>query len=207
MLTQKDNFLAKRFWDWYINHIIHKDFTGIQVARKPQISPDKSLLVLANHFSWWDGFWLRQLNRTLLNKKFHVMMLEDQLRKNAFLRTAGAFSINRGNMRKAVESLSYATELLEDPENMVLMFPQGQIESHHVAKPTFKSGVVRIASKVKNPLNIVFCINLVDYFSERKPTIQSYFREYEGPIELEAMQKAFYSHYTDCKSKQGKLIS
>ena len=207
MLTPKDSFLGKQFWNRYIKYIIHADFKGIHISRKPQISLDKSVLVLSNHFSWWDGFFVWQLNRMLLNKKYHVMMLEEQLKKNSFLRTAGAFSIDRSNMRKAITSLNYAAELLEDSGNMVLMFPQGQIESQHVNKPSFRSGVVRIAQKVTAPFDIVFCINLIDYFSDRKPIIQSYLREYEGPLELESMRKAFYSHYEDCKKSQGKLIS
>lgn len=207
MLTPKDSSLAKRFWDWYIHRIIHKDFQGIETNDSFPVYPHKSLLVLANHFSWWDGFFLWQLNRGVFNKKYHVMMLEQELLKNKFLRTAGAFSIDRSNMRKAVESLNYAADLLETPSNMVLMFPQGQIESQHVKKPTFRSGVIRIAKKVKTPVQILFCINTIDYLSERKPTIYSHLKEYDGPIELEEMRKAFHSHYLDCQHKQGRLYS
>ncbi|MGB0524153.1 MAG: lysophospholipid acyltransferase family protein [Flammeovirgaceae bacterium] len=207
MLTPKYNYFAKRFWDWYIHRIIHSDFLEIRVEHPVYLHPNKSLLVLSNHFSWWDGFITWQVNRTHFHKKYHVMMLEDQLRKNSFLRTAGAFSIDRSNMRKAVESLNYAAKLLEEPTNMVLMFPQGQIESQHVKKPTFKSGVVRIARKVKNPFQVLFCFHWIDYLSDRKPTIYTYLKDYEGPLELESLQNAFYRYYTHSKQEQSKLIS
>ena len=41
------------------------------------------ILMISNHFSWWDGFWVVYLNLKLLHRKFFFfMMLEEELRKH-----------------------------------------------------------------------------------------------------------------------------
>ena len=207
MLTPKRNFFATKFWNWYIHHIIHNDFQGIEVKSTFQPQEKESVLLIANHFSWWDGFFIYQLNQSLWKKQFNVMMLEDQLQKHQFLRYAGAFSIDRSNMRKAISSINYAAKLLQNPQSLVLMFPQGQIESQFVQSPTFKGGVLRIAKKVTNPFQIVFCVNKVDYLSERKPKVYSYIRKYEGDLSMDKLEQAYFDFYEQCNHKQGTLIS
>jgi hypothetical protein len=51
-------------------------------------------------------------------------MPEEQLATRMFLNKAGAFSIKPGS-RSAIESLNYASSLLYEPENLVVVFPQG----------------------------------------------------------------------------------
>ena len=54
------------------------------------------VLVIANHFSWWDGFWIMYMNMKLFRRKFYYMMLEEELRKNIFLNRIGGYSVKRG---------------------------------------------------------------------------------------------------------------
>jgi hypothetical protein len=68
------------------------------------------LLMIANHISWWDGFWAMYLNLKVFHKKFYFMMLEDQLLKFRFFQWTGGFSIKKKS-REMIESLTYASKI------------------------------------------------------------------------------------------------
>mgnify|MGYP006266618545 CR=1 FL=1 len=139
----------------------------------PQLETDKSVLLLQNHISWWDGFWAYRFNDLYCKRRFHVMMLEEELDKRRFLTYAGAFSIQR-NSRSMVESLSFAADLLRQPENLVLLFPQGQIRSLQVSDLHFGKGVERVIRKAIPHTQVLMSTVFPDYFSERKPLLRIY---------------------------------
>ncbi|MFT5915984.1 MAG: 1-acyl-sn-glycerol-3-phosphate acyltransferase [Flammeovirgaceae bacterium] len=206
MLKPKFHPISTAFWDWYIHRIIKSDFHEPIFEPDFKIEKTKSVLILANHFSWWDGFFVYELNRLILGKRFHVMMLEEQLRKNPFLKRVGAYSIDKSSGRKSLESLNYSAELLHNPNNLVLMFPQGQIESVYSQNLTFQGGVGRIIKQLETPTQILFCINLPDYHSNRKPTLRSYFEVYEGEMNLENLKSAFLGFHKECLGKQAGVL-
>ena len=201
MIYPKFHPLTDLFWKYYIRSIIKSDFDRFLFDENFSIDPQQSVLVLANHFSWWDGFFVYDINQRLLQKRFHVMMLEEQLQKHKLLRGAGAYSINRSNGKDIVESLSYSAQILESPHNLLLMFPQGRIESMHREILSFQSGVARILKQVDAPVQILFCINLIDYQSQRKPIVQTFLKKHTDSFELTAIQNGFQSHYEHSKSQ------
>jgi len=139
----------------------------------------RPVLLIGNHFSWWDGFIAYRLNDLCLRKKFHIMMLEEQLETRMFLNKAGAFSIKRGS-RSVVESLQYASALLHDDENMVVVFPQGTITSIHRRPVRFERGTERIIAGASDKLMILFYVALPDWFSEKKPGLKVRVIEYSS---------------------------
>ncbi len=63
----KKNPFVRCFFSWYIAHLLRKDFSDYRF-NKLEIKADEALLLLANHFSWWDGFLMFQLNRVAFQK-------------------------------------------------------------------------------------------------------------------------------------------
>lgn len=133
----------------------------------------KPVLLISNHFSWWDGFIARHVNNKVFKRQLHVMMEEEQLIKHMFLRRLGAFSIKK-NSRSAIESLHYATSLLNDPGNLLLLFPQGRFQSLHRQILTFEKGWFRIIQGSPSDIEIVFMAILTDYFSSPRPGLDIY---------------------------------
>ena len=126
------------------------------------------------------------------------MMLEEQLMKFFFFNKTGGYSI-RKNSRSAVESILYTSELLSDHQNMVLLFPQGKIETAYTSFLKFESGIGRIIHKTNNPIQIIFMVNLIDYFSDRKPGLFMYISEYKGDrTDTLSMQEAYNLFYNEC---------
>jgi len=155
------------------------------------------VLLICNHMSWWDGIWAFHFNREVLHRKFHFMMLEEQLRKNWFFKYTGGFSVTKKS-KSIIETIYYTAELLQNPENSVLMFPQGEIQSMHLHQFHFENGIGKILGKTSDPFQIVMLANLVDYFSDVKPNVAIYFEEFSGKPVKNEIEKAYNDFYGKC---------
>lgn len=173
MIKANHSSFFVHFFNWYSCFMIRHHFRELRFHNTPS-STDKPLLVISNHFSWWDGFLTVHYNRLFLHKRFHVMMLEKQLQNRMFLNKAGAFSIQK-NSRSALESLKYAGEILNNPDNLLLMFPQGEIQSQHHNYFRFEKDLETIFHYTEQNLSILFIANLTEYYSQRKPSLDVYF--------------------------------
>lgn len=204
MLLPRHGRAYRLFWDSYIRYIIRQDFHAFEHSLPQVPRSDRSILVLANHISWWDGFWVYDLNRRLFGRQFHVMMLEEQLRRHRFLQTAGAFSVAKGS-RGILESLRYATELLAFPQNLLLLFPQGAIASQHTPHHALRweKGAWRLLEAAHAHTQVLLCALHTDYGSQRKPTIFADtllidLQEITQPVHL---QQAFVAHVESSRQK------
>ncbi len=203
ILKSKHNFFIYPFFKWYTRKSIKRHFGIIQIMGALN---DKKLpvLLISNHLSWWDGFWADYVNQKLFRRVFHFMMLEEQLRKYWLSNYVGGYSVNKSS-RSMVETLDYTSELLSNPENLVLIFPQGEIQSMHNQSIEFERGLGRILKNQVNKIQIVFLVNLVDYFSNQKPGIYFYVQEYMGDaIDLQSIQNSYNKFYSESVDNQKK---
>lgn len=159
---------------WKIRH----NFSKIHFPDNYSIPKDKSILMISNHFSWWDGFWLFVLNEKLLKKRFHFMMLENELKKRWLFRFSGGFSVAPGT-KSNIESVQYSRELLSNKNNLVLIFPQGKFHSMYQDEFHFMRGVEKILQNKKNPTQLVFAVSLIEYFENQKPELYLYLKNFE----------------------------
>ncbi|MFP4555827.1 MAG: lysophospholipid acyltransferase family protein [Bacteroidales bacterium] len=187
--------------DKYIGYILKTDFYDVTITGN--INPnERSVLLIPNHFSWWDGFFAWHLNKKLFKKRYHVMMLEKELAKRKFFSKAGAFSINL-NSRSIINSLNYCQQILSNPNNLLLMFPQGRLESQHHSGIKFRKGIERIA-KQSPEARIIFAACLTDYYSHRKPCLTIALKEHIGERDLISMEKSYNEHLNESIIQQDK---
>lgn len=166
-----------------------------------QVPDDQSVLLFQNHFSWWDGYWSYALCRNVFKRKFHVMMLEEQLSKRMILNRCGIFSIRKNN-RDSLESLNYTSELLHDPKNLVTIYPSGVLLSQHQQAVSFQKGIDYILKRRTDHFAIVLVVVLVDYFSFVRPEIRIYLQHYSGEKTAKALENAYHQFYQSCILKQ-----
>lgn len=184
--------------------MLKKYFRQLHLELDP-FEADRPVLLIANHFSWWDGFIGNYLSFKHFHKKFHVMMLREQLEKRMFLNKGGAYSIEKSS-RSILESLEYTAELLSSPENMAMMFPQGHFESLYHREFHFEPGIGRILEQCGYTPQIVFNINLIDYFSKPGPTLFIRTRSYHGEPELKRIQEEFNRFHMVCIHNQDEKL-
>ncbi len=205
MLEPRRNKIIFQFFSWYINRIIKSDFEELKF-NKTEFYKDRSILLLANHCSWWDGFLMFQINRLYFRKKFHVMITEENYRKVWFLKYLGSFSVKR-NSRSAIETLEYAGNLLNDPGNLVLVFPQGKLYSGHVDEIQFQKGLINLINNSTRKFQYIFAASFADYFEHRKPVLTCYLQDWEGAefTSLQLIKSAYNKHYENSRQKQAAI--
>ena len=161
------------------------------------------VMLVGNHFSWWDGFIANLLNSRVFKRKFHVMMLEEELENRMFLNKAGAYSIRKGS-RSVLESLNYTVEILDKNENLVVLYPQGVFESVYKYPVCFEKGIGSIFSRIPNKIHLVFYVALTDYFSHRKPSLQIYLKEVpqDQLIGADTLESEYNAFLSDCIMQQ-----
>ncbi|MDX2247009.1 MAG: lysophospholipid acyltransferase family protein [Bacteroidia bacterium] len=205
MLTATPSVWGRFFWETFCQWAMKFYFRKMEHIGDVKIASDKALLLMGNHISWWDGFWPLVLNKRFFQKKYHVMMLESELRKRPFMRKGGAFSIEPGN-RSMVETIRYTAGLLENPANMVLMYPQGKIHSIYDDKFVFQPGLEKIHQRCHQPFQTVFFAAMLDYGSFPRPLLRMYLGEYSGGFSAEEITQAYKQFYATAREEQKQRV-
>jgi len=162
---------------------------------------DLPVLLIANHFSWWDGFFISSFNQKKIGKRFHIMMEEKQLSENRFLNYGGVYSV-RKQSKDVIESLQYTLELLKNNDNLVAIFPQGKFESKYQHPLHFEKGVDWILKKLPNKVQVLFMANQVEYFDSVKPLLFIHLEEYEySGKTIDEIEKDYNRFYERCFNK------
>lgn len=176
---------------------IKRNFHGVLIKGE-YVEKKMPILLISNHISWWDGFWAEYLNIKLFHRKFYFMMLEEELKKHMFFNKTGGYSVRKGS-RSIIETLNYTADLLNDSRNLVLIFPQGKLESIHNQNIKFEKGIEHVIKKVKGNIQILFLVNLVEYFADPKPGLIIYFKEYTGSdFSTYNLQMEYNNFYSAC---------
>jgi 1-acyl-sn-glycerol-3-phosphate acyltransferase len=173
MIPQRRNKFVHKLFMPYLAYRLRKAF-NILHHDEVEIMPGHSILLLCNHFSWWDGFWAGQLAHTYLHRDFYIMMQEDHIKKRMFFNLLGGFSINRES-KEVVKSLQYAAELLGNPKNLVTVFPQGGLVSNHAEEINIERGIDYIVKKINGDCQIIYYSAFVEYFESLKPSVYFHF--------------------------------
>lgn len=138
------------------------------------IKPNHSYILMCNHFGFLDGFFAYYLTFKMIDKQqklkgLYTMSVKKQMEKNWWLKYCGSFSVEPGKW-SIKESLEYAAELMNTPGNILLFFPQAELESHHIRHIEFKDGIYEIVKRIKGDCQLVWSSNLTEYFESTKPS-------------------------------------
>lgn len=159
-------------FDIYLERLLKKYFHDFRLINSfPEISAEKSLVVAPNHFSWWDGFFIYFLLKKKTNKKVFIMMLENQLRRYWFFQKVGCFSTNPENKQSSIATFRYTLDLLRNPENCVVIFPQGEIEPFEKTSYNYHKGIEFLVKHSATEFDVLFIANKIFYTNEKLPLI------------------------------------
>lgn len=200
MITAKHHWLIYPLFQWLTGFLLRQNFSTIHFdGDGPQ--GEGAVLVVANHCSWWDGFWVQYLNNKRIHRTFHVMMLKEQLQKHWYFQYTGGFSVQK-HSRDALASIHYTVELLNNNENMVAVFPQGEIHSLYDNQLHFQSGITHIVSACGNQTQVLLVVNLVDYFSDAKQHLYTYTIPFTAEqLKTKNIEEEYNRFYTEVLNK------
>lgn len=163
-----------RFGGKVLSWFIRRKFKKI-VLDSIEIKPNHSYLLMCNHFSFWDGLLACFIVVNAIDKKqrlkgMKIMVLEKQMEMNKWLKYIGCFSIAPKSIR-AKESLDYAVDILNEPGNVLIIFPQGNLESMFIRYIKFKDGITSIIPRVKANCQLIWSSNFIEFFEGLKPRV------------------------------------
>ena len=182
------------FFKIYITRKMKNNFHEI-VVEGDMPKKDKSVLMIGNHVGWWDGFWVFYLCFKYIHKNFFFMMDEKELLKRKIFTKTGGFSIQRAS-RSVIETLDYVSELLRNPQHLVLMFPQGKLFSLYSDEIKFEKGINRI--RLDENSSVFLMVQMIEYLQHPKPTSFLYLKEVDT---LENIELQYNEFYKQCLSK------
>ncbi|SDE55684.1 Acyltransferase [Mucilaginibacter pineti] len=203
MVHNKSNFFISPVIRFYLKRLVKRHFNEL-LFNTISTDNNKAILLIGNHFSFWDSVILYTVNDVLFKKKFHVMMLEETDREQPFLKYAGAFTINK-NSRDIIQSLDYAAKLLKDPRNMVLIFPQGRLFPNFTNTIRFQKGISRIINNAAADFQLIFAATFIQHFKHLKPTATVYLKSEAvnyANKDVSILQKSYQEHYNGARHLQ-----
>jgi 1-acyl-sn-glycerol-3-phosphate acyltransferase len=205
MIKPKKNFIIRNILHYYVKWIVRRNFHELRFE-PVKVDPNKSILLVANHFSFWDSLILYNICCKLLKKKFYVMVREDTTVQLKYLKFGGAFSINK-NSKGMLESLEYAAQLLNDPQNLVLIFPQGKLYSNFVNDIHFEKGINKVIEKANDKFQLTFAATFVQYMKHKRPTATVYLQNASAESKsFEDLKNAYQKHYDNAKLQQTEIV-
>lgn len=172
MIRTQHSLSADIIFQPYLTWLFKRHFHEIRLlGTVPDIPDDLPLLLLPNHSTWWDGFFVYLLNKRIFHRTAHLMMLETQLTKYKFFRKIGAYSIEPKNRRGVIKSLEYTIELLAREMSLVAIFPQGELLPWHTRPLAYKRGVEWILRKYGKPVTVLPLAIRAEFLGEKRPSV------------------------------------
>ena len=187
---------AEFIFDIYLKRLLKKSFNDFRLINDlPKIDKSTSLIVTPNHFSWWDGFFIYWANKKIFNRKLYVLMLEEQLKRYWFFKKLGCYSIDLNDSRKMIVSLKYTIDLLCKSNNLVTIYPQGEIQAYDEKQIVLKEGIDFIAKKSAIDFQILPIAFKIHYTNERLPIVYARFGKLLNSKDVAANPQIFKEEF------------
>jgi len=183
MIKVKKNKLVEAFFYWWTHRTLGKLFAAHHVRGMEnikQLNPNIPVVFYANHSNWWDGLLCFYFTYKIFRIDTMLMMDILQLRKHPFFKWIGAFSVDRENKRKALESIRYCiSELASKRREALWIYPQGVMLPNDTRPICFYPGIAHIIKGLKQ-VQLVSVVHRYEFIKEQRPEIFTHF----SPIEL-----------------------
>lgn len=145
----------ERMFQIYIRRLIKKHFHSLRIIGDvPLLDKKLPAVILPTHSTWWDGFFIYLLNDRFFKRRLFMMMLNEQLQNLRFFSRLGAYGIEKQNPKKILEGLRYTLGQLND-ENLICIFPQGEITPVHQRPIILKRGITWILKYHTAPVQLL----------------------------------------------------
>lgn len=170
MIQASPSALHEMIFRPYILNLMRRHFHSIRLLGEPPNADKGAILLLPNHSTWWDGFFVYLLKVKLFHRPIFLMMLEEQLRRNRFFSRVGAYSIEPRSVKKSLESLSYTQRLLAQ-KAVVCIFPQGELLPWGVRPLVYKRGVELLIRQAPEPVRVIQAAFRAEYLSDQRADV------------------------------------
>lgn len=179
MIPARHAFWADGIFYPYLRWLCHRHFHRLEIlGRLPHVDPQFPVLLLPNHSTWWDGFFVYLLNRQIFHRQPYLMMLQEQLVRYPFFARLGAFAIDPHSPREVRQSLRYAAACLRmRPPVLLVIFPQGELRPWHVRPLGYRRGIEILFQMAQCRVNLLNLAISAGFYRERRAEVFFLFDE------------------------------
>ena len=98
------------------------------------------------------------------------MMLEEQLTRYWFFQKIGAFSIDPTHTKSIAETVTYAQDLINNPQNVLIFYPQGDIQPYEMRPLSLKKGLQLFVKKIPEAQILLLGFK-IEYYNHKRPVV------------------------------------
>jgi 1-acyl-sn-glycerol-3-phosphate acyltransferase len=172
MIKADHKYWARLLYNFYVPRLLKSNFQNFYIVNEfPEVLKAEGLIITPNHFSWWDGFFIDYLLHQFSDRKIHLLMLEEQLKRYWFFQKVGAFSINPSNPVSMKETFNYIVEVIGDSKNVLFFYPQGEIEDYVKRPLKVKEGLKSILNMSNHNVKILPIAFKIKHGNTKKPDV------------------------------------
>ena len=183
---------------WYIPRYIRKHFHALALNRteldQADISPKDSLVVYANHASWWDPLVAMYSAKHMFSGfTFQAPIAAAALEKYRIFSKLGFFPVEQETFQGAKHFLDVSLRLLEQPGTSIWITPEGRFADVRDHSAEFMPGLAHLAHSLqrrsdRGSARTWFVPIAIEYtfWEERLPEILVWFGEPQVVAHLES---------------------
>jgi 1-acyl-sn-glycerol-3-phosphate acyltransferase len=175
MISARHTAWADWIFQPYLTRLFSRHFEALRLlGETPKIEARLPLLLLPNHSTWWDGFFIYLLNKKIFRRRAFVMMLEAQLQLYPFFKYVGVFSVEPSSPAGVRASIRYAAQLLQQkkpPLPLLCIFPQGELQSWRQRPLAYKRGFELILRACGESVNLLPLAIRAEFLGRQRPEV------------------------------------
>ena len=77
MIKARHEAWAQVLFRHYVRRLLKKHFNNVHlIGEPPRLDDELPLIIVANHSTWWDGFFVHLINERFLHRELYLMMAQ-----------------------------------------------------------------------------------------------------------------------------------
>jgi 1-acyl-sn-glycerol-3-phosphate acyltransferase len=173
MIEAKHNLYAEYIFRKYIYRLLKNNFFSLNlIGDFPEINNELPVILAPNHSTWWDGFFVYILNQHFFQRKFYIMILEEQLIQYKFFQKIGGYSISQDSPKSIIQSLEFTSKIMRlYPNSLITIFPQGKLFPSFKKPLFFKKGIEKVIKLYGDNVTVLPLSIRIEFLNEEKPNV------------------------------------
>ncbi len=159
-----------RFFASVMRRQLRAQFRAVRIARPglPDLPPDRPVMVVCNHPSWWDPAVMIGLHESLFPGRTGFGPIEAKMLESyPFMRRIGLFGVGEGR-RGAAEFLRVAGALMARPDRVLWITAQGRFADPRERPLGLRPGAAHLMARRRNVVALPMALEY-PFWSERRP--------------------------------------
>ncbi len=162
-----------RFFARYAEKLVRKNFHSVRILGAPDLSQfnNRPLVIYGNHPSWWDPMIGLVVWRRLLADRIPYTPIEAaMLRKYGFFKWLGFYGVEKKSISGARQFLRTSEALLDQPNTLLFITPQGRFADVRDTNVAFESGLSHLAARAVDVTFLPLAVEFT-YWEEKRPEV------------------------------------